>query len=74
MNHNRRLAVATLSETVSTKPGRNRTLSHSAAESIFWVALDWATSSTLSGVVGRDDDAYEAWLCRYDAATLLARS
>jgi hypothetical protein len=41
-------------------------------EAAFWIALDWGAYRTLSRHAGLDD-AYEAWLRRYHAATLLDR-
>lgn len=73
MNHNLRFAVATAAELLGTKAGHNRALSRRETEAVFWVAFDWGTYRTLSHLAGLDDDAYEGWLRRYYAATLLDR-
>jgi len=73
MNRNLRFAVASAAELLGTKAGHNRTLSRSETEAAFLIAFDWGTYRTLSRFARLDDDAYEAWLRRYYAATLLDR-
>ena len=71
MNDNRAFGVDWATTTLLRKRGRRRGLARKQAESIFWVALDWATYRTLSRYAGLDDDGYEAWLRDYYTATLL---
>lgn len=72
INDNRASGVRWATETFLRKPGRLSHLRRDHVESIFWVALDWGTYRTLTEQAGLDDDAYERWLERYYAATLLA--
>lgn len=71
MNRNRRYAVDWATETFLAKRGRRRGLRRERVESVFWVALDWATYRTLTDLAGLDDEGYEKWLREYYAALLL---
>jgi AcrR family transcriptional regulator len=71
MNRNRAYGVDWATGTLLTKRGRRRGLSRAAAHAIFWVALDWSTYRTLTGLAGLDADGYEAWLRDYYRALLL---
>lgn len=73
MNRNRRYAVDWATETFLAKRGRRRGLRRTEVAAAFWVALDWATYRTLTGLAGLDDDGYERWLRRYYASLLLTR-
>lgn len=72
MNRNRRHAVDWAVETFFDKPGRRRGLRRPQVAAVFWVALDWNTYRTLTGLAGLDDDGYEDWLRTYYAEMLLS--
>ena len=71
MNENRAFGVRWATETLLQKRGRRPRLRRDYVESIMWVALDWGTYRTLTEQAGLDDNAYERWLRRYYASTLL---
>jgi len=73
MNANRRFAVRWAARTLLGKRGAPSGLARRDAETVFWVALDWATFRTLVGHAGLTPGAYELWLRRYYAAMLLRR-
>ena len=71
MTRNREYAVRWATETLFTKRGRRRGLTHDQARTTFWVALDWETYRTLTERAGLDTEGYETWLRRYYRAMLL---
>jgi AcrR family transcriptional regulator len=71
MNDNRAFGVRWATDTLLKKRGRRPRLRRDYVESILWVALDWGTYRTLTEQAGLDDNAYERWLRRYYASTLL---
>ena len=70
MNHNRAYAVRWATTTLLSKPDTNH-LGKAAAETTFWVAIDWATYRTLTRRAGLTDDECGAWLSTYYKQTLL---
>lgn len=71
MNRNRSYGVEWATATLLGKRGRRRGLTAERARPIFWVALDWGTYRTLTGLGGLDDDGYEEWLAAYYRRLLL---
>jgi AcrR family transcriptional regulator len=72
MTRNREYAVRWAADTLMTKHGRRRGLTHDEARAIFWVALDWETYRTLTERAGLDAEGYEEWLRAYYRAMLTA--
>jgi hypothetical protein len=70
MHHNRTYAVRWAAKTLLSKPNTSH-LTKEAAETVFWIAIDWATYRTLSAYAGLDDKQYETWLRTYYDQTLL---
>jgi AcrR family transcriptional regulator len=71
MNENRAFGVRWATNTLLTKPGRKARLARREIEQTFWVALDWGTYRTLTEHADLSPAAYERWLRRFYAATLL---
>ena len=71
MSHNRAYAVRWAAATLLRKTGTSH-LTKKAAETAFWVAVDWSTYRILTRNAGLGDAGYEAWLRRYYEDTLLA--
>ena len=71
MHHNRTYAVRWAAKTLLSKPD-TRHLTKEAAETVFWIAIDWATYRTLSAYAGLNDKQYETWLRTYYDQTLLS--
>ncbi len=64
MNHNRTYGVRWATKTLLTKPQTGH-LNTSQVESVFWVAIDWATYRVLTQHAGITDNQYETWLSDY---------
>ena len=58
-------------KTLLGKPNTSH-LTKEAAETVFWIAIDWATYRTLSAYAGLNDEQYETWLRTYYDQALLS--
>ena len=71
MNRNRTTGVRWAARIYAAKSGASPALDAADVETVFWVALDWATFRTVTSLAGRDADGFEAWLRGYYRALLL---
>ncbi len=72
MNHNRSFGVRWATNTLLSKP-RTDHLHSTYVETVFWVAIDWATYRVLTQQAGATDDQYESWLASYYRQMFLPR-